>query len=88
MAVDIHGPLASSRGIAAARRGVIANKRHDNSSLASLVLHVLHISSVWEIVVSTTRATIFVLGLVKNDRSSIGDLALGHGCGNMGNVAG
>lgn len=87
MAIDVQFPLASSRSIVSAVPGVVANKRHHDSSIASLVRDILHVRSVWEVVNPTAGSTILVLGLVEDNRSSIRNLALGDGCGNIGNVA-
>lgn len=87
MTVDIQFSHASPRGIVPTSPGIIADKRDHDSSFASLVRDSLHILSVWEIVDSTARTAVLVLRLVENDRSPIRDLALGHGSGNMGNIA-
>jgi hypothetical protein len=87
MAVDIHGPFAGAGSIVAARRGIVADKRDNNSGIVSLVFDVLHISTIGEVVDTTAGTAILVFGLEENNRPSIRDLGLGNCSTNICHVA-
>jgi hypothetical protein len=64
---------------------IIAEYRDSNSSCASLVLDILHISSIREL--EWNAPGVFIFGLVKNDRTAMGNLGLGYDGTNTFNVA-
>lgn len=85
MAVDIDGTYARSRRIVSTGIGIIVDQRHDDTSIASLVLDVLHVAPVGE--VHTTASTgVFILGLVEDDRSAVGNLGFGNSLRDVGHV--
>jgi hypothetical protein len=64
MTIDINSSLASARSIVPTSPGIIADQRDDDTSIACLVLHILHVGSIWEIFVSTAGTAVLVLGLI------------------------
>lgn len=69
----------------AARTGVVADERDDNAALASLVDDILEILGVGERLAVTEA--VFVLRLVENDGSTVGDLSLGNNAADICHVA-
>jgi hypothetical protein len=87
MTVDINRSLASARCIVATSPGIIANQRHDDTSIACLVLDILHVDCIWEAIVSTAGTAVLIFGLIENDRTAFCDLAFGNCCSDIGDVA-
>lgn len=86
--VDVDGSFAGSRGIVTASPGIVANKRNNDTGIASLVLGVLHVGTIGEVILQAAAGTtVFILGLEEDDRSSIGNLGLGDGCAYIFHVA-
>jgi len=86
MTIDIHGSFTRTWDIVSRGRGIIADKRNNDTRLASLILDVLHIAGVGKVIVSTASTRVFVLRLIENDRSAICDLGLGNGRRSVGHV--
>jgi hypothetical protein len=88
VAVDVYGSFAGPRGIVTASPGIVANKRNNDTGIASLVLDVLHVGTIGEVILQAAAGTtVFILGLEEDDRSSIGNLGLGDGCAYIFHVA-
>ena len=83
--VDVDFTKASSGCIVAARTGIVVDQRDDNASLASLVNDILEILGVRERL--AVAEAVFVLGLVENDGSTVGDLSLGNNAADICHVA-
>lgn len=66
---------------------IIANERDDDTSLTGMILNVLHVGAVWEVIITTASTGVLVLRLVKNDRTTIGNLCFGNGGSNVGGIA-
>ena len=86
MAIYINRPFTRFWCIVPRRRGVVANHRHHNASLPSLVHHILHVVWVRELF-ATASLCILILWLVEDHRSAICDLCFGYGSTNIGDVA-
>lgn len=85
MPVDVHRSHTRSRCIMARWSGIIVDKRHDNTSRSSRVHHILHVLGVELLAIGETG--VFVLGLVQDDGTAIGDLGFGKGGCNVGSIA-
>jgi hypothetical protein len=64
MTVDIDGSFSRTGDIVCGGRGIIADQRNNDASIASLVLDVLHIVGIGEAVVSTASTSVLVLRLI------------------------
>lgn len=85
ISVDVDSAYACSGCIVSVRMGIIVDQRHNNTSIASLVLDILHIVTIGEIH-SAASTGVFVLGLVEDDRTAVGDLVFGDGLRDVSDV--
>lgn len=85
MTVNVHCSHTRSRCIMAIRCSIIVDKRHDNTSRSSRVHHILHVLGVELLAIGETG--VFVLGLIQDDGTAIGDLGFGKGSCNVGSIA-
>lgn len=86
MAIDIDFSCAGSRGIVPLGSCIIADEGYDDAGIASLIFNILHVIPIGEISDSTASPRVLILGLIQDDGSAIGNLALGNRCGSIGNI--
>lgn len=86
VAVDIDFSYTGSRGIVPVGSCIVADKGNDDAGIASLIFNILHVIRVGEISDSTASPRVLILRLIQDDRSTIGNLALGNCRGSIGNI--
>lgn len=84
MTIDVSRTDTRSRDIVTMRPSVVADHRHNNTSIMGLIHDILEIARV--VLQATASIAVFVLGLVENHRTSIGNLGFGDGPINVLNI--
>jgi hypothetical protein len=85
--IDVDRTCTRTGSVMGTSPGIVVNERNDNSCFAGLILDVLHVGTVREVANATAGTRVLVLGLVKNDWATIGNLCLGNSGRDVGSIA-
>lgn len=87
MTIDINFTNTCPRSVVSTRPSIIANHRNNNTSVPSLVNHILEVLAIGEGRPTATTG-VFIIRLIQDHRATVRDLSLCNGGSNMGDVAG
>lgn len=85
MTVDIYSAYSGPRRIMSKSSGIVVHKRYNNTGVSGRIHDILHV--LWIERLAVSKVGVLILGLVENDRTSVGDLVLCNDTGSFVDIA-
>lgn len=85
MSIDIYSAYSGPGHIVSKSSGIVVHERYNNTGVSGRIHNILHV--LWVERLAVSKVSILILGLVENDRASVGDLVLCDYTGSVVDIA-